>query len=207
MVISAPEKHQLERDLDTALNNLKSSVNASRIGTAGRITIDQAVETAMSAHEGQQRDEGDPYIIHPVRVATDYLQRWPQRPVHYAATAVLHDVLEDSEITEDDLQETFGRTVASGVDALTKNKQLPEDKMRCRYRERLNGLSKPLLQIKIVDRIDNLRSCFLNPDEKKVVRYVQYSKKHYLPLARKAGDTLYDDMKAILSALTERFST
>jgi (p)ppGpp synthase/HD superfamily hydrolase len=206
MVASIPEKHQLERDLDTALSNLRTSVNTSQIDTAGRIIIDHAVKVAVSAHEGQQRGEGDPYIIHPVRVATDYLQRWPKRPAQYAATAVLHDVSEDSEITEDDLQETFGRTVASGVDALTKNKQLPEDKMRRKYRKRLNDLSKPLLQIKIVDRIDNLRSCFLNPDEKKVVRYVQHSKKHYLPLAQKADDTLHADMKHVLNALTERFS-
>jgi len=204
MVKSIPDKHQIERDLETALETLRGKINAGQMQIGGKIVIGEAIRLAILEHDGQQRDEGDPYIIHPIRVATDYLHRWPHSPSQYVVTAVLHDVLEDGEITRNDLQRKFGRVVAVSVKKLTKGKQLPDKEMRKEYLERLQDIQQKLLQVKMVDRLDNLRSCFLNPDREKVARYVRYSRENYLPLAKQAGEKIYVDMEDVIRELTAR---
>ena len=81
-----------------------------------------AYRFAKSLHEGQKRKSGDPYIIHPVEVA--YIAAQLSLDTTAISACLLHDVVEDTECTYDDLVSLFGRPVAELVDGVTKLKQI-----------------------------------------------------------------------------------
>jgi GTP pyrophosphokinase len=131
---SIPVAHLIERDIAEARNSFWVHIRKSQdIEEDERFTVLQALKLAWSIHDGQQRDEGTSYIIHPIRVATAYVQRWQENQKVGAITALLHDVLEEGNITKDDIKNRFTSEIAEAVSALTKNKELPESEMRQRY--------------------------------------------------------------------------
>ncbi|MCV2501756.1 HD domain-containing protein, partial [Melissococcus plutonius] len=80
--------------------------------------VKKALDYASQAHEGQIRKSGEPYIIHPIQVA-GILADLHMDP-YTVATGFLHDVVEDTEITLDDLKDEFGESIAVLVDGVTK---------------------------------------------------------------------------------------
>src|SRR5215470_4585551 len=98
--------------------------------TVDRQLIERAYRRASSAHEGQLRKSGEPYMVHPVAVA----QILSELKLDAAAisAALLHDVVEDTDITLDDLETEFGEEVSHLVDGVTKIDRLPTsvDKMK-----------------------------------------------------------------------------
>ena len=80
--------------------------------------ITKAYETARDAHEGQNRYSGDPYIVHPLAVAMILAQMHMDQSTIIAG--LLHDVIEDTSLTYDDIKESFGEEVADLVDGVTK---------------------------------------------------------------------------------------
>src|ERR671917_1163537 len=85
--------------------------------------IAEAYGTAHGAHKGQVRKSGEPFVYHPLATA-DILADLHLDPTTIAA-ALLHDVLEDTDVTKDDLGQRFGVEVAEIVDGVTKLKRLP----------------------------------------------------------------------------------
>jgi len=78
-----------------------------------------AFDTAVNAHKNQRRKSGEPYIFHPIAVAKIVAQRIGLDAVSIAA-ALLHDVVEDTEYTNEDIEQLFGKTIAHIVAGLTK---------------------------------------------------------------------------------------
>jgi (p)ppGpp synthase/HD superfamily hydrolase len=118
----------------------------------------KALTFAKIAHEGQKRDNGDPYIVHPARVMARTLLL-PGATEHQGAAAALHDVLEDTKVKPDEIEKEFGPVVLKYVNELTNvstgsNKSREERKAM--DRAHLNGVSKEAKRIKMLDRIDNL---------------------------------------------------
>ena len=84
--------------------------------------IEKAYEVAHSAHEGQFRKSGDPYIIHPLYVAI--ILAGLEMDKETIAAGILHDVVEDTTLTKEQVEERFGKDVALLVDGVTKLKKL-----------------------------------------------------------------------------------
>ena len=85
--------------------------------------IAKAYETAKKAHEGQTRKSGEPYIIHPLNVAIILAELEMDKETIIAG--ILHDVVEDTQMTQADLEQQFGADVALLVDGVTKLEKIP----------------------------------------------------------------------------------
>ena len=84
--------------------------------------VERAFEFSETAHRGQFRKSGEPYITHPLAVAS-ILSEW-QLDAEGLAAALLHDVMEDTSVTRTELESTFGKPVAAMVDGLSKLDQI-----------------------------------------------------------------------------------
>ena len=148
--------------------------------------VERAYYFAAAAHDGQTRDEGTPYIEHPVRVALILWQELGVRDVDLMIAALNHDVIEDSEDVDDALvRSAFGDRAANLVLDVTKPAAPPDGKgARDRaYLDSLPGLDLDSRLLKLADRIDNLRSVIDGGDRAKARRYLIVSRAEFLPLA------------------------
>jgi len=124
--------------------------------------IIEAARLAAYGHTGQTRKWGhsdQPYILHPARVA-GMVTIHKDSTEKMVAAAWLHDVLEDTSVTEEDIITRFGREVAVLVKDMTnvpKDSHIPRDIRKAMDRERLMKVSDEAKLIKLCDRIDNLR--------------------------------------------------
>ena len=153
--------------------------------------IDRAFALARVAHAGVRRRSGEPYILHPIAVARIVCSEIGLGSTSIVC-ALLHDVVEDTEYTLDDIRERFGEKVAVIVDGLTK---VSEDKFRPGTSVQAETLRKILLTmsddarvilIKIADRLHNMRTLgsMLPSKQYKIAGETQYI---YAPLAHRLG--------------------
>ncbi|MBR4438285.1 MAG: bifunctional (p)ppGpp synthetase/guanosine-3',5'-bis(diphosphate) 3'-pyrophosphohydrolase [Bacteroidales bacterium] len=157
----------------------------------------KAFEFANEAHKGVRRRSGEPYIIHPIAVAKIVVQ---EIGLGYKSivTALLHDVVEDTEYTVEDVERLFGAKIASLVDGLTKIKSAMDTKMEGgkeqttlqaenfkRILLTLNDDVRVIL-IKLADRLHNLRTIESMPERKqdKILSETMYI---FIPLAHRLG--------------------
>ena len=136
-----------------------------------------ATRIAVKAHDQQRRKGVDePYVVHPLRVAeivsAASLPAGISRE-HCIFAAILHDVLEDSEIySRNDLKREFGISVADIVVELTQDKSLPKAERRKRMLEHCATMSMPAKIVKLADRLDNMRE-MKDLGEEFIQRYCQ----------------------------------
>jgi (p)ppGpp synthase/HD superfamily hydrolase len=119
--------------------------------------VRDAYRVAAAAHEGQRRKGGDrPYIEHPLRVAG--LLREAGFDDEVIAAALLHDVVEDSEMSIDDVARTFGGRVAELVDALTENEEIePIERRKDAHRAQVAAAGRDAAAIYAADKVSNIR--------------------------------------------------
>ncbi len=157
---------------------------------ASTALIEAAFVTANEAHRDQVRRSGDAYITHPVGVAT-VLADLGLDDITLAG-ALLHDAVEDTAITLDDLERDFGPEVAALVDGVTKLERLQfetkEQQQAATMRKMLVAIAKDLrvLVIKLADRLHNMRT-IASLSEDKQVRIAQETLDIYAPLAHRLG--------------------
>lgn len=128
-------------------------------------SLERAIEIAAKAHAGQTDKAGQPYILHPLRV----MLRVSDTESRIAA--VLHDVVEDSEITFDDLRaEGFSESVLAALEALTKRPG--ETRMEAASRARANPIAR---EVKLADNAENMDlSRISQPTQKDRARVAEY---------------------------------
>ncbi|HJT25470.1 MAG TPA: HD domain-containing protein, partial [bacterium] len=155
-----------------------------------RPLIQKAYEFAKKAHEGQQRLSGDAYLTHLVGVA-DILAELHMDSVTIAA-GLLHDILEDTKITYDELKAEFGEEIANLVDGVTKisTRQFQDTTLRQAEstRKMLVAMAKDVrvILIKLADRTHNMRTlAFLPPDRRE--KMARETLDIYAPLAHRLG--------------------
>ena len=150
----------------------------------------KAFELADKAHEGQFRASGEPYIIHPLAVA-DILAHLQIDHITLMA-ALMHDVVEDTSYSKEDLEEMFGSEVAFLVDGVTKLNQFQyetkEDRQMENYRKMILAMAKDVrvVVIKLADRLHNMRTLkHMRSDKQK--RIAKETLEIFAPLAHRLG--------------------
>ena len=152
--------------------------------------INRAYETAKQAHRHQQRSSGESYINHPLAVA-QIVADLGLDEISVAA-ALLHDAVEDTEITLADVERGFGPEVAQIVDGVTKLERLQFDSKEAQQaatmRKMLVAMARDLrvLIIKLADRLHNMRTIAAMPSEKQQ-RIAHETLEIYAPLAHRLG--------------------
>jgi len=154
-------------------------------------TLSKAYNFALRAHKNQKRDSGDPYLVHPVAVA-DILSDLKLDSATIA-TGLLHDTIEDTEITYQKVEEEFGKEVADLVDGVTKISELEGKIIQNSKAENIRKLilatSKDIrvLLVKLADRLHNMRTLNSVTNENKKKRIAQETMEIYAPLADRMG--------------------
>ncbi|MEZ5205351.1 MAG: bifunctional (p)ppGpp synthetase/guanosine-3',5'-bis(diphosphate) 3'-pyrophosphohydrolase, partial [Acidimicrobiales bacterium] len=166
------------------------------------VLIAQAYELAAAAHEGQHRKSGEPYIHHPLAVARIVADFGLDDVT--VASALLHDSVEDTGVTLEEVAERFGEDVAAIVDGVTKLDRVQFDSKAAQQaasmRKMLVAMAKDLrvLMIKLADRLHNMRTLGAMAPEKQA-RIARETLDVYAPLAHRLG---MQDLKQQLEDLS-----
>lgn len=154
----APHTKLEERLINEAYDDMiKSSVH--HLSDENLALIKKAFDFANSAHAGVRRKSGEPYILHPLAVAT-IVTREIGLGTKAIVSSILHDVVEDTDYTLEDIENLFGAKIASIVDGLTKLEGEFDFKQAANFRKMLLTLSDDVrvILIKIADRLHNMRT-------------------------------------------------
>jgi GTP diphosphokinase / guanosine-3',5'-bis(diphosphate) 3'-diphosphatase len=178
---------RIQSEYDSLVNNL---LRCNKPGD--RELIDKAFNLANKAHWNMRRKSGEPYIIHPICVAKIVNQEIGLG-ARSIATALLHDVVEDTDYSIEDVTKDFGPKIATLIDGLTKisgtyNKGTSSSMQAENFRRMLMTLSDDLrvILIKIADRLHNMRTLDSMPEHKKM-KVAGETIFLYAPLANRIG--------------------
>ena len=152
--------------------------------------VEEAVEYARLKHRDQKRKDGSPYIIHPLAVAEIVAEMGLD--LDAILGALLHDCIEDTDASHDDIAKRFGNTVAELVEGVTKltraNFSSSEERQMENLRKMFMAMSKDIrvVLIKIADRLHNMRTMQYQTPEKQIIK-CRETMDVYAPLAHRLG--------------------
>jgi GTP pyrophosphokinase len=152
--------------------------------------IRAAVELAAAAHDGQLRASGEPYLVHPINVGRILIDT--QMDADAVCAGLLHDAIEDTGVSEEELRERFGSVVAELVQGVTKISQLRGQSRTVQKAETIRKILLAMARdvrviiIKLADKLHNMRTLqFLDPERQK--RIAEECLEIYSPLAGRLG--------------------
>jgi len=152
--------------------------------------LDEAYDFAIAAHEGQMRKSGEPFVHHPIEVALILAELHMDTATLKAA--LLHDTVEDSEVTIDEVRKRFGAEVAELVDGVTKLGKIEFESLSeaqsNNLRKMLIAMAKDIrvILIKLADRLHNMRTLSALPEERRIEK-ARETMEIYAPLAHRLG--------------------
>lgn len=163
--------------------------------------IADAFVFSRAAHEGQFRSSGDPYISHPLAVA-ESLAEW-HMDAQALCAALLHDVMEDTGVSKEELAQRFGQTTADLVDGVSKLEKVEnqswQDAQAENFRKMLLAMARDVrvILIKLSDRLHNLHTLdAVRPDKRR--RVAKETLEIYAPIANRLGlNQLYRELQEI----------
>ena len=153
--------------------------------------IKKAIEFAIKYHGTQQRESGDLYYHHPIEVATIIAEM--RLDTDSIVTAILHDTIEDTDLTLEDIEKNFGKDVAKLVDGVTKltkiNFKAENIRQAENFRKLLIAMSDDIrvLLVKLADRLHNMRTIYFITNQEKKKRIALETIEIYAPLAERIG--------------------
>lgn len=178
------DRNTMEAGVESIFNTL-----AQRVDDKQMQLVRNAYELAAEAHKEQKRKTGEPYIIHPIAVARIVAEEL-ELGANPVMAAFLHDVVEDTQYTIEDIRERFGEDVAFLVGVVTKQKKEKYDKSKQvdNYRQILASVQYDVraILVKLADRLHNMRTlASMRPDKQmKIAGETDY---FYAPLANRLG--------------------
>src|SRR6188472_884244 len=163
--------------------------------------VERAFDFSEQAHQGQFRKSGEPYITHPLAVAS-ILSQW-RLDAEGLAAALLHDVMEDTSVTRAEIETTFGKPVAEMVDGVSKLDQIEfasrEDAQAESFRKMLLAMARDVrvILIKLADRLHNMRTLdAMAPLHRR--RIARETLDIYAPIANRLGlNALYLELQEL----------
>jgi GTP pyrophosphokinase len=182
--IREDEKQLIQRAYRQLLRSIKSEMDAK-----DRKNIRMAYEIAVEAHSKQRRKSGEPYILHPIEVARICAEEIGLGPTAIVS-ALLHDVVEDTDVTLEEINQKFGERIGRIVDGLTKlDGSYNKDNTQAEnFKKVLSTLVEDVrvVLIKMADRLHNMRTLGSMPRQKqlKIAAETSYI---YAPLAHRLG--------------------
>jgi GTP pyrophosphokinase len=152
--------------------------------------IKRAYFFTRDAHQGVNRKSGEAYIVHPLK-ATEFLMQIKPDAVSIQA-CILHDVIEDTHYTYDDIEQRFGKEIAEICEGLVKVSKIRykgEDRDLETIKKTFLAMAKDLrvIFIKLADRIHNIQTLQYHPEEAKRIKIAQETLKIYAPVAKRLG--------------------
>src|SRR5579875_2376905 len=173
--------------------------------TADTSLIDAAYVLAMQAHGKQTRENGDPYITHPIAVAG--ILAGYKLDTASIVTGLLHDVIEDTEVRLPEIASRFGPEIASLVDGVTKLTRLELQSDRTKqaenFRKLVLAMSRDIrvLLVKLADRLHNMRTLHFVRQPERRQRIARETMEIYAPLAERIGmDALKTELQTLAFA-------
>ena len=172
------------------IDNLLKSLDLTHGMSYDVEKIKDAFAFAYEVHDGQMRDSGEPYITHPVAVAE--IVATLTLDTDSICAALLHDTIEDCNVSLDVIKKRFGESVAELVDGLTKLVQIPfedkEEEQMENLRKMFIAMSKDIrvIFIKLCDRLHNMRTLGAKSEEKRRITALE-TMHVYAPLAHRLG--------------------
>ncbi|WP_342638318.1 HD domain-containing protein [Orientia tsutsugamushi] len=142
--------------------------------------VEKAIFYAKKYHSNQKRDTGEPYYMHPLEVAR--MVAYYSFKTDTIITAILHDVIEDTKLTKEKIAMEFNNNIAEQVVALTRNiggKKTSSMKM---IKTLVNQDKVELLLIKLLDRLDNIKTIFIKPAKRRQ-EIILETQQEFIPLA------------------------
>lgn len=163
--------------------------------------INKAYELAKKAHASQKRESGLPYITHPVSVACILIHLGMD--TDSVVSALLHDVVEDTDVTIEEIEREFGKDVALMIDGVTKLGRIPyssyEEQQAENIRKMFIAMSRDIrvIIIKLADRLHNMHTLHYMPQQKQRDKALE-TMEVYAPIAHRLGiRTIKDDLEDI----------
>ncbi len=175
------------------INEIKDKIYKNNPNQALDV-IDKAYIYSAKIHAGQIRLSGEPYLSHPLEVANILADM--NLDAVSIASGLLHDVIEDSHTTKEDIKETFGDEICHIVEGVTKISVLKSDKFATVQAKQAESLRKMIFAmaddirvifIKLADRIHNMRTLYYHLDDKKKQRIAKETQEIYAPIAARLG--------------------
>lgn len=154
------------------------------------VLIQKAYEFAKQAHQGEVRLSGEPYIIHPLRSTQFLMQIKPD--LESIQACILHDVIEDTPITYEQLKSEFWHDVADICEWLVKVSKIKykwEDRQLETLKKTFLAMAKDLrvIFIKLADRIHNIQTLQYHPESEKRIKIAEETLKIFVPIAKRLG--------------------
>ena len=189
-----------DRGLRQLFETLESYMTADQIAQ-----VMHAYEFGAEAHQGQTRMSGEPFIPHPVAVASELAEM--HMDAQTIAAAILHDVVEDTDVTIQDIEDQFGREIAALVDGVSKLDQMHFTSRAEAQAESFRKMMLAMIEdirvilVKLADRLHNMRTLDAMPREKQA-RIARETLEVYAPIANRLG---INRMKVDLEELGFRY--
>jgi len=164
---------------------------------ADEAAVNRAYVYAMKHHGAQTRESGDPYFSHPIEVAGILTEL--KLDESSIITALLHDLVEDTDVTLDDIERTFGTEIARLVDGVTKLTRLELQSEQTRHAENFRKLVLAMsvdirvLLVKLADRMHNMQTLHYVQSSEKRRRIARETMEIYAPLAERIGMQRFKD--------------
>ena len=175
--------------MDNRYNKLVNKIKEYNPGCDLAI-LEKAYAMAKKAHDGQLRESGEPYISHPIEVA--HILADLQLDCTTIIAGLLHDTVEDTNCTSEDIKEQFGEDIAVLVDGVTKLDKIPyttkEEQQAENLRKMFMAMAKDIrvILIKLADRMHNMHTLKYMPPEKQIEK-ARETLEIYAPLAHRLG--------------------